>query len=179
MTRKRKTDGEKETISRSAASAEDSSAQSSKYDCLKLSHQLCFPLYAVSKEIIRRYKPLLEALDLTYTQYIAMMVMWEARELNVKELGRCLYLDSGTLTPVLKKLEHKGYITRRRSKVDERNLIVAVTEKGMELREQALSVPAEMSCALPLTHEETMTLYKILHKMLDAMEDDGQGGGQA
>ncbi len=97
--------------------------QNNKYDCLKLENQLCFPLYACSKEVIRRYKPYLDKLDLTYTQYIAMMVMWEKKEVTVKELGKCLYLDSGTLTPVLKKLEEKNYVVRNRSQVDERNLI--------------------------------------------------------
>ena len=91
-----------------------------KYTCLKLESQLCFPLYACSKEIIRRYKPYLDELDLTYTQYITMMALWEHHEMNVKELGRCLYLDSGTLTPVLKKLESKGYLLRSRSREDER-----------------------------------------------------------
>lgn len=91
-----------------------------KYDLLKLENQLCFPLYACSKEIVRRYKVYLDKLDLTYTQYIVMMVMWEDKELNVKELGDKLFLDSGTLTPVLKKLESKGYVTRERSKIDER-----------------------------------------------------------
>ena len=83
-----------------------------KYDCLKLENQLCFPLYVCSKEVIRKYKPYLDELDLTYTQYITMMVMWDKKELTVKELGSCLYLDSGTLTPVLKKLEEKNYIVR-------------------------------------------------------------------
>ena len=92
--------------------------QNNKYDCLKLENQLCFPLYACSKEVIRRYKPYLDKLDLTYTQYITMMVMWEKKEVTVKELGRCLYLDSGTLTPVLKKLEEKKYVVRNRSKED-------------------------------------------------------------
>ena len=101
-----------------------------RYDCLKLKNQICFPLYACSKEIIRRYKPFLDRVDLTYTQYIAMMALWENEKMNVRELGRCLFLDSGTLTPVLKKLENKGYIARSRSKEDERNLIVTVTDKG-------------------------------------------------
>ena len=93
-----------------------------KFDCLKLENQLCFPLYACSKEIVKKYKPFLDKIDLTYTQYITMIVMWEKREINVKELGNCLYLDSGTLTPLLKKLEQKGYVTRQRSEKDERNL---------------------------------------------------------
>ena len=96
-----------------------------KYDALKIENQLCFPLYACSREIIKRYKPFLDEIDLTYTQYIAMMVMWEQREVNVKELGKRLYLDSGTLTPLLKKLESKGLVSRKRSREDERNLIVS------------------------------------------------------
>ncbi|MBP3875101.1 MAG: MarR family transcriptional regulator [Lachnospiraceae bacterium] len=138
-----------------------------KYDCLLLDHQLCFPLYACSKEIIRRYKPMLDELDLTYTQYITMMAMWEHGEMNVKELGKCLFLDSGTLTPVLKKLEAKGYIHRGRSRADERNLAVTITEEGMQLRERALSVPARMACCVELTQEEAQTMHSLLHKILN------------
>ncbi|MBR3367376.1 MAG: MarR family transcriptional regulator, partial [Lachnospiraceae bacterium] len=105
-----------------------------KYDCLRLENQLCFPLYVCSTEIIRRYKPLLDRLDLTYTQYITMMALWEHGQMNVRELGSLLYLDSGTLTPVLKKLESKGYIDRHRLKSDERNLSVTITEAGTRLR---------------------------------------------
>ena len=90
-----------------------------EFDNLKLENQLCFPLYACSKEIIKRYKPFLGAIDLTYTQYITMMVLWDKKELTVKDLGKCLFLDSGTLTPLLKKLETKGYIDRKRSADDE------------------------------------------------------------
>ena len=116
-----------------------------KYDCLRLDSQLCFPLYACSKEIIRRYKPYLDKLDLTYTQYITMMVLWEHSDINVKELGKCLYLDSGTLTPVLKKLESKGYLLRSRSRTDERNLTVSITEEVKRLKYLALEVPARMA----------------------------------
>ena len=107
-----------------------------KYDALKLENQLCFPLYACSKEIVRRYKPYLDEIDLTYTQYIAMMVLWERGRINVKDMGALLYLDSGTLTPVLKKLEQKGYLTRERDRADERVLNVTVTEAGEQLKEQ-------------------------------------------
>ncbi|MBQ4310438.1 MAG: MarR family transcriptional regulator, partial [Oscillospiraceae bacterium] len=93
-----------------------------RYDCLRLDNQLCFPLYAISKEIVRRYKPLLDRIDLTYTQYITMMVMWERRRISVREIGKLLFLDSGTLTPVLKKLEAKGFIVRERDREDERVL---------------------------------------------------------
>lgn len=137
-----------------------------RYDCLKLKNQICFPLYACSKEIIRRYKPFLDRVDLTYTQYIAMMALWENEKMNVRELGQCLFLDSGTLTPVLKKLESKGFIARSRSKEDERNLIVTVTEKGWKLREEALSIPEDMSNCVSLSPEEASELYRLLYKML-------------
>ena len=94
-----------------------------KYDAIKLENQICFPLYACAKEIVRRYKPFLDELNLTYTQYITMMVLWEEKEMNVKELGKRLYLDSGTLTPVLKRLEQKGLVIRKRNSKDERVLI--------------------------------------------------------
>jgi DNA-binding MarR family transcriptional regulator len=139
---------------------------SSKYDCLKLKNQICFPLYACSKEIIRRYKPFLDKVDLTYTQYITMMALWENESMNVRELGNCLFLDSGTLTPVLKKLEGKGYIKRSRSKEDERNLIVTVTEKGWELREEMLSIPSSMSSCVDLQPQEAADLYRLLYKVL-------------
>lgn len=136
------------------------------YESLKLSNQICFPLYACSREVIKHYKPFLDKLGLTYTQYIAMMVLWERHQANVKELGECLYLDSGTLTPLLKKMEQKGLVTRSRSDKDERNLIVRVTDKGMELRDQAVNIPVEMASCTPLTLEETGTLYTLLYKIL-------------
>lgn len=137
-----------------------------KYDCLKLKSQLCFPLYACSKEIIRKYKPFLDKFDLTYTQYITMMALWENESMNVRELGLVLFLDSGTLTPVLKKLESKGYLERKRSKEDERNLIVTVNEKGWKLREEALSIPESMSSCVNLEPEEASELYRLLYKVL-------------
>ena len=141
---------------------------SDKYDCLKLKSQLCFPLYACSKEIIRRYKPFLDRFDLTYTQYITMMALWENESMNVRELGLQLFLGSGTLTPVLKKLESKGYLERKRSREDERNLIVSVTEKGWKLREEALSIPDSMSSCVNLEPEEAAELYRLLYKVLGA-----------
>ena len=137
-----------------------------EFDCLKLENQLCFPLYACSKEVVKRYKPFLDKLDLTYTQYITMMVMWEKKSINVKELGECLYLDSGTLTPLLKKLENKGYITRERSKTDERNLIVSITKEGDALRDDAVEVPAQMGKCVNLSSDEAKTLYMLLYKLL-------------
>ncbi len=141
-----------------------------KYDCLKLSNQLCFPLYACSKEVVRRYKPFLDELDLTYTQYITMMALWENDSINVKELGESLCLDSGTLTPVLKKLEQKGYISRSRSDKDERNLVVCITESGMQLRERAVDIPQKIGACVPLEPEEAAELYRILHKIMDGMK---------
>ncbi len=144
--------------------------QSEKCDMLLLENQLCFPLYACSKEVVRRYKPYLDELDLTYTQYITMMVMWEKKEINVKCLGQILYLDSGTLTPVLKKLEGKGYLTRERSKEDERNLCVIITKKGELLKEQASDVPMKVGKCLKLEDEEAKQLYSLLYKVLGCMD---------
>ena len=139
---------------------------SNKYDALKLDNQLCFPLYAVSKEIVRKYTPFLNEIDLTYTQYIAMMVMWEHKEVSVKELGEKLFLDSGTLTPLLKNLEKKGFVTRQRSKVDERFLVVSITEEGMKLREKAVDIPAKIGSCICLDEQEAIQLYTIIKKML-------------
>lgn len=143
-----------------------------KYDSLKLENQLCFPLYAAAKEITRKYKPFLDKLDLTYTQYICMMVMWEHKSMNVKKLGEYIYLDSGTLTPLLKKLEDKGFIERKRSDSDERNLEITITDEGMELRDKALSVPESMGSCIQLSNEEAMLLYKVLYKILNNLNNN-------
>ena len=140
---------------------------SNKYDKLKLENQLCFPLYAASKEIVRRYKPFLDKLDMTYTQYITMMVMWEHKELTVKELGKYLYLDSGTLTPLLKTLEKKGWVERNRSKEDERVLNVTITAAGETLKEKAVCVPEQMAECVKLDSAESIQLYKTLYKILE------------
>lgn len=137
-----------------------------KYDSLKLENQLCFPLYACAKEVVKKYKPFLDELDITYTQYIAMMVMWEHTKMNVKELGEYLFLDSGTLTPLLKTLEKKGLVTRARSKEDERNLVVCVTEKGMALRDKALEVPKKVAGCIQLDEADAKELYILLHKLM-------------
>ena len=136
------------------------------YDCLKLENQLCFPLYAASREIMRKYTPILKKIDLTYTQYIVMMVMWEKKTLNVGELGKCLYLDTGTLSPLLKAMEEKGLLSRNRDKNDERVVTVTISKKGEELREKALSVPGEIVKCLSISADEAKTLYGILYKML-------------
>lgn len=137
-----------------------------KYDALKLENQICFPLYACAKEVVRSYKPYLDEIGLTYTQYIAMMVMWDKKCISVKELGENLYLDSGTLTPLLKTLEKKGFVERKRSTEDERVLLVTVTEDGMKLREEALMVPSKVGSCVGISGEEAKTLYEILYKVL-------------
>lgn len=142
------------------------------YDCLKIENQLCFPLYVCSKEIIRRYKPFLDELELTYTQYITMMILWEIKSINVKDLGNKLYLDSGTLTPLLKKLEQKGYLTRNRDKSDERNLLVNVTDKGMKLRDKAIDIPSKVGKCVNLSEDESKILYKLLYNIINEMEDN-------
>ena len=129
-------------------------------EALKLKNQLCFPIYLCSKEIIRKYTPIIEKLDLTYTQYIVMLYFWEKETSNVKEIGKTLLLDSSTLTPLLKKLENKGYIKRQRSKIDERNLNVSITEEGKKLKSKALEVPEKMQKCINLSEEEALTLYK-------------------
>lgn len=139
-------------------------------DGLKLENQICFPLYVCSKEVIRKYKPHLDKLDLTYTQYIAMLVMWEKKELTVKELGDCIYLDSGTLTPLLKKLEEKGYILRTRSKDDERNLIISITDEGKALKKKAAGIPAKLTACVDMDPEDAKELYLLLYKLLDKLK---------
>ena len=136
------------------------------YDCLKISNQLCFPLYAAAKEAVRRYKPFLDEIDLTYTQYITMMILWEQGESNVKDLGECLYLDSGTLTPLLKKLETKGLLERRRKEEDERNVVVSLTKEGWALREKAAQIPSRMGACANLSPDESAALYGLLYKLL-------------
>ena len=137
-----------------------------RYESLKLKNQLCFPLYAASREVVKHYRPLLDPYGLTYTQYIALMVLWEERQVNVKTLGERLYLDSGTLTPLLKSLEQKGYVTRTRSKEDERVLIAAVTEEGLSLREELKDVPEKLAGCVCLNAEDAAELYRILYKIL-------------
>ena len=141
-----------------------------EYDLLKLENLLSFPLYACSKEVIKQYKPYLDKLDLTYTQYITMLALWEHQTLTVKDLGQYLYLDSGTLTPLLKKLESKGFITRKRSESDERNVLVSITESGEQLKEEALSISKRILDFTTMDRSELETLYNILNKVLKQVE---------
>lgn len=138
-----------------------------KYDAIKLENQLCFPLYAAAKEVVKQYTPFLNEIDLTYTQYIAMMVIWEKSEISVKELGERLFLDSGTLTPLLKSLENKGFVRRNRSQEDERVLIVSLTKDGMELREKAVEIPSKLGGCINIDATDAANLYRILYKILD------------
>ena len=140
-----------------------------RYEALKLENQLCFPLYACAREVVKRYKPFLDDIDLTYTQYVTMMVLWEAGETTSKAIGERLHLDSGTLTPVIKKLEEKGLVTRRRAPEDERNLEVAITDAGRALREQAVDIPAQVGRCMAITPEEAGTLYQLLYKLLGSL----------
>lgn len=136
-------------------------------DPLKLENQLCFPLYACSKGIVAKYKPFLDELGLTYTQYITMMVMWEHKTMNVTKLGKLLFLDSGTLTPLLKRLEEKKFIKRTRSTEDERQMVLSITQEGETLREKAAGVPSKMGACIQITPEEAQFLYQILYKLLN------------
>ena len=138
---------------------------------LHLSNQLCFPLYACGRKVVNCYIPFLEALDLTYTQYLVMMVLWEEKHLEMRKLCQKLRLDSGTLTPVLKKMQAKGYLTRQRSEKDERQMLIQITEEGWALREKASRIPQCSGEKVDLTPEEAMTLYKLLYKVLDGIPD--------
>lgn len=138
-----------------------------RYEPIRLRNQLCFPLYAVSNKIIRNYKPLLDKLDLTYTQYIVMMVLWEEEDINEKKLGERLFLKPNTLTPLLKKLEEKGYVRMIRNRSDERNLVISLTEAGNALKDKAVDVPASIAQTIRLEPEEAMYLYSILYRILE------------
>ena len=140
------------------------------YEALKLENQLCFPLYAASRDVIKLYKTSLDQLDLTYTQYIVMMVLWDRKQITTKEMGKMLHLDSGTLTPLLKKMEVKGLVSRKRSEFDERNLTVTITEEGLKLREQAVEIPNQIAKCNVLDEEETATLYKLLYKIMESAQ---------
>ena len=139
-------------------------------DDLKLCKQLCFPLYEAAKEAVKQYHPLLKQLDLTYTQYITMLVLWEKKEITVKDLGERLYLDSGTLTPLLKKLEGKGYQNRSRHAEDERIVMVTVTPEGQALKRQCATLPEKMGACMKLTDDEAKELYRLLYKLLNTLK---------
>lgn len=137
------------------------------YDALKLDNQLCFALYACSKEVTKAYKPLLDKLGLTYTQYITLLVLWEQDNLTVKELGEKLHLDSGTLTPLLKKLEQMKLLQRIRDKKDERNVYVSLTKLGIDLKLKAVEIPSSMLCSTGLSIDEAAELREKLKSLLN------------
>ncbi|MCB2295147.1 MarR family transcriptional regulator [Clostridium algoriphilum] len=137
-----------------------------KYENIKLDNQLCFSLYATSREVIKLYKPLLDQYNLTYTQYITMLVLWEAEKISFKEVGQKLHLDSGTLTPVLKKLESMQLIIKYRDKKDDRTVIIELTEKGTALKENILQVPETMYCKLGGSFEKLKKLKESLDELL-------------
>lgn len=136
------------------------------YDCLKLENQFCFPLYAASRKIVKAYTPYLKPLNITYTQYITLMVLWEEKEMRIGDLGKKLFLDTGTLTPLLKKMEDAGLLTRTRSKEDERVVFIKITDKGMELRCKAREIPKQMGGIICLSKEEADVMRKALHSIL-------------
>ena len=139
---------------------------------LKLKNQICFPLYLCSKELIRKYTPILNKLDLTYTQYIVMMYFWEKKEASLKRLSNVIMLDSGTLTPLLRKLEDKGYLKRERSSKDERNLLISLTPKGEQLKEEAKDIPSQVTKFLNLSEDELKSLYILCYKALFNIEKE-------
>ena len=140
-----------------------------KYDVLKLDNQLCFPLYALSREIINLYKPYLDKLNLTYTQYVTMLVIWEEKKIVFKELGKKLHLDSGTLTPVLKKLESMGLIEKYRTKEDDRVVMIELTEKGSTLKNEVLEIPEKIACQLKIDKNEAIQFKSLVDKMLNKL----------
>jgi len=140
-----------------------------KYESIKLDNQVCFSLYAASREIIKLYKPYLDKYNLTYTQYIAMLVLWEDEKSTVKDIGKRLHLDSGTLTPLLKKIESMGLVTRYRDVNDDRVVIVELTEKGRLLKENVTEVPQEMACKINMPREDLIELKIKLDNMLGVL----------
>ncbi|MCA0756540.1 MarR family transcriptional regulator [Paenibacillus sp. N4] len=140
------------------------------HEALKLENQICFAFYACSREITKLYRPMLDRLELTYTQYVTMLALWEQDQVTVTALGNKLYLDSGTLTPLLKKLEAAGLITRTRDRNDERSVIVELTEQGRALKEKAAGIPAELACKVEGTPEEAGILLRQMHEFLRRLQ---------
>lgn len=137
------------------------------YALLLLENQVCFPTYAVANKILRRYQPLLKELDLTYTQYVTMMVLWEKDTVNEKDLVKALYLQANTLTDLLKKLQKKGFVTIGKSESDKRNIVIRLTDEGRKLKEKAINVPKTLIEEHWLTDEEVMQFKALLYKLLE------------
>lgn len=140
-------------------------------EALKLENQLCFPLYAAARQVVSLYTPYLKELGLTYTQYIVFLVLWESDGITVGELGRRLYLDNGTLTPLLKKLEAQGYLSRMRSEEDERVVVVSLTDEGIALKEKAKEIPLKVGACIGLSEQEAGAMYTLLYKLLKEGEN--------
>ncbi len=143
-----------------------------EYPQLRLDGQLCFPLYACARKVISTYNPLLKPFGLTYTQYLVMLALWDQGKEKVGALCSRLYLDCGTITPMLKKMEESGWLTRCRCKVDERCVYVELTEKGWALREEVKDIPAKVGECVSIPQEEALELYRLLHKLLDGMKEE-------
>ncbi len=149
-----------------------------RHSALALDAQLCFPLYAATRAVTRVYGPLLSDLGLTYPQYLTLLALWDEGEpLTVGELGRRLRLDSGTLTPVLKRLEQAGHVTRQRDPHDERRVLIAVTAAGWDLCDQAADIPARLASCLPLDAKEAVQLHGLLHRLLNRLDEPATDGG--
>ena len=145
-------------------------------DNLKLENQLCFPIYLTAKELTRVYDKYLKEINLTYTQYIVMMYFWDKKKSNVKELSKTLIIDSSTLTPLLVKLENKGYIKREKSNHDERNLCITLTKEGENLKEQAKIIPEEAGKCVGLDIDEAKKLYELIYKVLNNILKEERNG---
>ncbi|MCG9582187.1 MarR family transcriptional regulator [Vibrio tubiashii] len=148
----------------------DSDKQLTEEESLLLENQVCFPLYSASNAVIRTYRPLLDSLDLTYSQYLVMMVLWESDGISVKDIGARLHLDSGTLTPLLKRLEAKGFVVRGRSELDERVRVLKLSEEGRGLKTKALAIPTEMKCKIQLDLDELILLKTLCEKVMVKLE---------
>ena len=149
--------------------AEHKAAAGEDFPQLHLDSQLCFPLYAAARKVVNHYTPYLKPFGITYTQYVVLLALWECESTTVGELCTRLYLDNGTMTPLLKKMEEAGLVTRSRSRKDERVVTVSVTEKGWELREQVKEIPYKVGSCIPLKHEEALELHRLLHILLEEL----------
>ena len=143
----------------------------SEFEPLKLENQLCFPLYSAAKKVVKSYTPFLDRFDLTYTQYITMMVFWEHKELSIAELGAILHLDSGTLTPLVKKLIQKKLVIKKEDKQDRRMVSITLTKRGVALKDKMKDVPSQVGSCFPLSAEEAIQLRILLDKIIAGYED--------
>ena len=146
------------------------------HEAMKLDNQLCFPLYAAARNVTGLYTPWLKPLELTYTQYIVLLVLWEKDGISVTEIGERLMLDNGTLSPLLKKLEQAGYVSRQRSREDERIVVITLTDAGKALQEKAKDVPRQVGACIDLPPEKARALYALLYELLDSRKNRNTEG---